>query len=646
MKINNGMKGARIFISGGAGVIGRELVLKLNALEAIIMVGDLKPRPLDFPGEINYWHGDLNDITFLEINDFKPQIFIHLAATFERTQESKDFWEENFRHNMLLSHWMMTLIKDIDSVRKVVFASSYLIYKSSLYQFSKPQKNPISLKESDSIEPRNLTGMAKLAHECELNFLSEHYNEKFSTVIVRIFRGYGINSRDVISRWVRSLINNNPIEVYGEQSIFDYIYSKDTAEGLTRIASSDYSGILNLGSGKSRKVLDVINILKKHFPQAIINNNVVRDDYLYESSQADNSILKSFFKWEPEYDLEKSIPEIIDFEKKSNNISETVDFIPKLLITSASSKASLITFAQRGLKKINLKGLVVAGDIDKECIAQYIADSFWLMPILDDGLLEDIIKNCNELGINIILPTRDGELEFWSRHKKKFEEHGIKVIVSDLIGIKVTLDKLAFSNHGLMHKLKIIKSSKTISDIKSKYYVVKERFGAGSISMGLKLMYDDAIEHSRKLKNPIFQEYVEGQEFSFDAWLDSTHHKVKGYSLRFRNVVKDGESQITTTHRDKKIEKKLIHILETLSLSGPVVLQFILDKNQDIHVIECNARFGGASTAGIKVGVDSLYWSCIEALNFELDEQRFIRVNYEVKQIRIKKDLYVTDPSL
>ena len=106
------------------------------------------------------------------------------------------------------------------------------------------------LKEIDPIEPRNLTGMAKLAHECELNFLSKHYNEKFNTVIVRIFRGYGIGSRDVISRWVRSLINKEPIEVYGEQSIFDYIYSKDTAEGLARIASSDYSGILNLGSGK------------------------------------------------------------------------------------------------------------------------------------------------------------------------------------------------------------------------------------------------------------------------------------------------------------------------------------------------------------------------------------------------------------
>ena len=641
-----GINGARIFISGGAGVIGRELALKLHALGAILMVGGLKPKPAGFPSDIDYWHGDLNNITFLEINDFKPEIFIHLAATFERTQESKDFWGENFRHNMLLSHWMMTLMKDIDSVRKVIFASSYLIYNSSLYQYQKPQKKPFLLKEIDPIEPRNLTGMAKLAHECELNFLSEHYNEKFNTVIVRIFRGYGIGSRDVISRWVRSLINKEPIEVYGEQSIFDYIYSKDTAEGLARIASSDYSGILNLGSGKSRKVLDVINILKMHFPQAVINHNLVGDDYLYESSQSDNSILKSFFQWEPEYSLEKSIPEIIDFEKQSNNISEKVGFTPKLLITSASSKTSLITFAQLGLNKINLNGLVVAGDINKECISQYIADSFWLMPILDDASLEDIIKKCNELGINIILPTRDGELEFWSRHKKKFEEHSIKVIISDIDGIKLTLDKLSFSNHGIINKLKIIKSSKSISDIKSEYYVVKERFGAGSLSMGLKLKYEEAIEHSRKLKNPIFQEYVEGQEFSFDAWLDSTQHKVKGYSLRFRDVVKDGESQITTTHREKKIEKKLIHILETLSLSGPVVLQFILDKNQDIHVIECNARFGGASTASIKVGVDSLYWSFIEALDFGLDEQRFIRANYEVKQIRIKKDLHVTDSSL
>ena len=142
--------------------------------------------------------------------------------------------------------------------------------------------------------------------------------------------------------------------------------------------------------------------------------------------------------------------------------------------------------------------------------------------------------------------------------EKKFEEHSIKVIISDIDGIKLTLDKLSFSNHGIINKLKIIKSSKSISDIKSEYYVVKERFGAGSLSMGLKLKYEEAIEHSRKLKNPIFQEYVEGQEFSFDAWLDSTQHKVKGYSLRFRDVVKDGESQITTTHREKKIEKKLI----------------------------------------------------------------------------------------
>jgi carbamoyl-phosphate synthase large subunit len=61
---------------------------------------------------------------------------IHLAATFERSAESYEFWEENFRHNVRLSHHLMSLAKDAPSVKRVVFASSYLIYDPSLYQIS------------------------------------------------------------------------------------------------------------------------------------------------------------------------------------------------------------------------------------------------------------------------------------------------------------------------------------------------------------------------------------------------------------------------------------------------------------------------------------------------------------------------------
>ena len=45
-KLTN-LKNKRIFISGGAGIIGRELVFKLLELKAKIFVGDIKKCPKD-----------------------------------------------------------------------------------------------------------------------------------------------------------------------------------------------------------------------------------------------------------------------------------------------------------------------------------------------------------------------------------------------------------------------------------------------------------------------------------------------------------------------------------------------------------------------------------------------------------------------
>ena len=165
------MKNKKVFISGGAGVIGRELVSLLINEGAEIFVGDLVECPESFRQKVKYRQGDLNSLTKQEIEDFSPEIFFHLAATFERSTENYDFWEENYRHNCQLTHHLISLIKDLDSIKKIVFASSYLIYQPKLYQFKEPQTKAISLNETDPIYPRNLIGVAKLSHEIDLRFL-------------------------------------------------------------------------------------------------------------------------------------------------------------------------------------------------------------------------------------------------------------------------------------------------------------------------------------------------------------------------------------------------------------------------------------------------------------------------------------------
>jgi carbamoyl-phosphate synthase large subunit len=82
------MKNKKVFISGGAGVIGVELVKLLDEKGAIIFVGDLQDRPTSFRENILYRKGDLNSIPKEVLDEFQPEYFFHLAATFERSEET------------------------------------------------------------------------------------------------------------------------------------------------------------------------------------------------------------------------------------------------------------------------------------------------------------------------------------------------------------------------------------------------------------------------------------------------------------------------------------------------------------------------------------------------------------------------------
>lgn len=631
------MNGKRVFVTGGAGVIGHELVPKLSAAGATVLVGDLKPRPASFPAEVLYRQGDLNHMTEGELADFAPDILIHLAATFERSTETYGFWEENFLHNVRLSHHVMTIAKDLPSLKRVVFASSYLIYEPSLYQFDSPRATAVSLKESDPVLPRNLTGMAKLAHEIELRFLDTFRSQAFTTVCARIYRGYGRRSRDVISRWVRALLAGESITVFRPEGRFDYIYAADSAEGLLRLADAEHvTGIINLGTGCSRPVADVVSILRTHFPGMTATEEA--SDIPFEASQADMTRYQSAIGWLPEYDLERAIAEIVAFERSRTGAPAKTP--GNLLISSAAAKAPLVRAAMDAAAKLHPDIRVIAGDLNPEALTRHVAHGFWPMPPTRDEHLSGLLEGCAQRGIRAILPTRDGELAFWSRHAEIFAKAGIHVIVSPSEAIHRCLDKALFASYGSERGLPVIPTSTSIDDLNSEFYVVKERFGAGSRAIGIRLDRDAAIAHAQTLDHPLFQPFIAGREISIDAWSDA-HGAVKGLVLRRRDEVVNGESRITTTFRNAMLETQAKRWIEAYGVRGPVVMQVLLDATGAPHIIELNARFGGASTASIQAGLDSLCWSLLEADGADVSQHPFVRSGTEVRQVRIPTDIHV-----
>lgn len=629
------LKGKKIFVSGGAGVIGCELVIKLHKRGAVLFVGDLKPRPKEWPQNIKYFQGDLNYLSKGEVDKFGPEVFIHLAATFERSTESYEFWNENYWHNVNLSHHLLDIIKDGRRLKKIVFASSYLIYAKRLYSFKRPQGTPYRLSEEDPISPRNLTGSAKLNHEIELEFL-KGFRSDIKIVLARIYRGYGRGSRDVISRWVRAALLGKAIQVFHKENIFDYIFAEDTAEGLIRLTESSYSGIVNLGTGLSQRVTEVMGILKKHFPK--LKHSEGKSDDLYEASEANVDKLEKLTGWKPEISLEKGMAAIVAFEKKSAGIK--IQPVHNVLVTSIAKKVPLLQAVRKAMLKHGSGGKLFGGDGDDNVIGSHFVDMFWKMPRTEDENLTKIIKYCTRNKITDVIPTRDGELKFWAKHKKTLKVSGINVMVSGQDAIAQTLDKLVFYKICTDFGFPAIETSERIDGLKKTagHYVVKERFGAGSRSLALGLTFVEAAAHIAKLETPIVQPHINGKEYSVDVYV-AKNGTVKGAVVRERNVVFEGESQITTTVSDKKLERLCSDLAHALRLYGHAVFQVLKDANGKYHIIECNARFGGASTLALATGLDSFYWFLLESDGGDLDTVPHVTTVPGVRQVRHSHDV-------
>lgn len=311
-----------------------------------------------------------------------------------------------------------------------------------------------------------------------------------------------------------------------------------------------------------------------------------------------------------------------------------------ILVTSASHKIPLIKSLTTAAKKVNDNLSVIAGDINNQVLSKFYSDNFWLMPELIDKNIESILNACFEMKIGLILPTRDGELIFWSSNRERFSKEGIEIIISSQEAIKICLDKQLFYEFGKDNNFPFVFSSESIDIFDStNKLVVKEKYGSGSESIGINLDINEAKKHATFLSNPIFQPFIKGLEFSADAWLDKKN-KVKAVVLRKRELIVNGEAAITETFQNKAVENVVVKVLEKLKLKGPIVLQGIINKNNEICIIECNARFGGASTCSIKAGLESLYWSILESIGHNLDDYPFEKASNQIRQIRVPFDDY------
>jgi len=311
----------RILVTGGSGVIGRYLTHLLEAKGSVVHVFDKIGKSNDFSPSGGYTRINMAKGTYEKvISKFEPDVIFHLAATFERSEESSGFWGQNFQDNVCLTHRLLSALSKMEIDIRLVFGSSYLIYDPALFLRANPTEPAFGLKENSPVNPRNLCGAAKYYNEREILFISGKF-PGISSVSARIFRVYGEGSRDVISRWIRNAITDKPLTVFHKENQFDYIFAEDVAEALIRLSVSNArNSVVNVGRGIPIAISKVVDTISSHFPDIDIRETDCGG--AFEKSHADIGLLKKLTNWRPNISVEDGIDRIVNYEKRRKRIDD------------------------------------------------------------------------------------------------------------------------------------------------------------------------------------------------------------------------------------------------------------------------------------------------------------------------------------
>lgn len=235
----------KILVTGGLGLIGHNVVSKLENLGHAITIVDNKTSYGLIPDNELYYlmserikkiktrdifNENISDFVIDEIiSDVRPEIIIHLAS-FPRQKVVNVNPREGSR---TMSEGLLNLLElaKKHKVRRFVYISSSMVYGDFTDDVT----------EDAVCKPQGQYGIMKLAGEWLVKDYTRSCNLEHT--IIRPSAVYGpLDVEDrVISKFILSALRNQTLKVNGANETLDFTYVDDAAEGIVAAALSENS---------------------------------------------------------------------------------------------------------------------------------------------------------------------------------------------------------------------------------------------------------------------------------------------------------------------------------------------------------------------------------------------------------------------
>lgn len=252
----------KIFVTGGAGFIGRHLVdslLKSN--NDVTIYDNFKNSTKD---KISYLikngailiKGDITDYKSLSKHLQGFDLAIHLAAEID-VQESIKFPE--IVHHVNVTGTVNLLRSCVEQkVTNIIAASSAAV-------FGNPKDLPLS--ENSPTVPISPYGASKLAIESYMHAFSHAYD--LNCITLRFFNAYGNGQSSayagVITKFMERIANNKPPVIFGDgTNTRDFVSIDDVVQSIQKAITKingKKGNFYNIGSGKFTTLNDLANLM-------------------------------------------------------------------------------------------------------------------------------------------------------------------------------------------------------------------------------------------------------------------------------------------------------------------------------------------------------------------------------------------------
>src|SRR3972149_9935262 len=257
--ILNTFNGRNVLVTGGTGLIGRQVVDILCNANAHVKIVSLDKVNDD--NRALHVYGDLSSFQFCKEVTNDMDFVFHMAGVQGTVQTSSSKLASHFVPMLMINTNLLEAAR-LNGIKKLIYTSTIGAYKDNAI-----------LKESDyTIEssPMSFAGWAKRMAELQVYAYKKQYGiNNYSVVRLSNIYGPGDNFDPETAMVIPALMfrihhGEDPLAVWGDgNAVRDFLYSRDAAEGLILAFHYGTDGeFVNIGSGKGQSIRDVVNVLR------------------------------------------------------------------------------------------------------------------------------------------------------------------------------------------------------------------------------------------------------------------------------------------------------------------------------------------------------------------------------------------------